>query len=625
MYVVIGNQRVYLDKRAVIGNGGEAVVFRQGGKAIKIYHTPTREREAKLRDFFRQNFVLPATVIAPQDLVFDERGQKVLGFSMPLLQGGEEVLASLMKKNFRTAYHITTEDVIAIYLNAYQTLSAIHQAGLVVGDLNDLNELFKAQVVSFLDVDSFQFGQYPCQVATEAYLDPNLYGVDFSKRPSFKPENDWYSFAALLFRSLLLVHPFGGIHPSLKTLAKRAQSGISVLNPAVKYPVIAYNPDLLSDDLGEVFDRIFTKGWRGVFPLQELKVYAESLVECSTCGVWYPSQRDLCPGCQVRNLIVMRLRQVVKGVQSQELLYTRGEIVFSKVIGESIYCVTQEWDKVVLYIADLNQAPKRIELFPVQKGAGFDVFDHYLVVSKGVNSEELYLIDFAVSLPQVVLETTTELFGGTRPVFTASGLCLYRVAGGILLRGEIKYGQLIERPLTTTLENQTWFVVAPQGEVENELVFGFMRVFKDLHFFLINGQGRHDVAVAPLEEDERLVDIEVKFSISSLALLRRTRSKGVDYIRVEMVDDKGSVLVSQRMKLTEAEHYQNIHGQAYAAGVLLHPTAQGVLQEKLADRKQAAFTQTQNFVTADDTLYRYEKGVLVVKDDRVLYLTLAGT
>ncbi len=50
--IVVGRKKYSLDKNRVIGEGGEAVIFGFGSKAIKVYRNPDRRRAEKLADFF---------------------------------------------------------------------------------------------------------------------------------------------------------------------------------------------------------------------------------------------------------------------------------------------------------------------------------------------------------------------------------------------------------------------------------------------------------------------------------------------------------------------------------------------------------------------------------------------
>src|SRR6266568_3607719 len=65
-----------------------------------------------------------------------------------------------------------------------------------------------------------------------------------------------------------------------------------------------------------------------------------------------------------------------------------------------------------------------------------------------------------------------------------------------------------------------------------------------------------------------------------------------------------------------------IHGQAYTAGVLLHATDNGIVQEKIEQGTFKTFAATANLVREGDTLIKYQSGLIVVGEDRVSYLVM---
>src|SRR5262249_12003006 len=154
-------------------------------QAVKIYLTPSPERDQKLRDFLPYGQSLPPEVIAPEQLAIDPQTNQVVGFTMRLLDSRFVEIRRLANTTFRAMAGLTARDLSTLFLNAHQTLSAIHKAGLVVGYLNDLNLMFYGPEMLFIDVDSFQFDKYPCMVGTEAFLDPALYGIDLAQQPYF--------------------------------------------------------------------------------------------------------------------------------------------------------------------------------------------------------------------------------------------------------------------------------------------------------------------------------------------------------------------------------------------------------------------------------------------------------
>src|SRR5690554_5512260 len=211
-------------KRLLLKSGGEGAIYVQGDRAIKVYHRPTPQRQKKLQAFLSRNFrsQLPRNALAPQRLHKDRAGC-VNGFEMALLPPTALPWKKLGQFNFCKQQDLTLEKELDLLMTVHRDLRDIHAAGLIVGDLNDHNifvDLSAAQPsVFWIDVDSYQFERFPCPVALLSFLDPRLYNVpDFSAKPVFSRESDWYAFAVLMYKTLLKTHPYGGVHSRYKTL-----------------------------------------------------------------------------------------------------------------------------------------------------------------------------------------------------------------------------------------------------------------------------------------------------------------------------------------------------------------------------------------------------------------------
>lgn len=613
MQVMIDSKRVKLNDRSVIGVGGEATVFRHKGQAVKIYAAPTPERGQKLKAM--SALVLPSAVIAPQDVVYDERGRQIVGFTMRLLDAGSTEIRKLSTKNTRAQMGITGRDVAGLFLHAHATLRALHAQGVVVGDLNDLNLMFSGHEVAYIDADSFQFGIYPCIVGTEAFLDPALYGVDLSKGCTFKPENDWYSFAVLLFKSLLLAHPYGGVHPSLHLLTARAQARVSVLDSSVQYPRIAYPPDILSDDLAQVFHEVFTQGQRDIFPERTLQDYSANLTACPSCGITYPSNRARCPICST----VQPITHVPMSA-ARTLLHTNGAIVAWSVSGETIRAVAYEGDRAALYTVMPHGAPRRTALFEALPNAAYHFMGDMLVVSPG-DGDALFIVDTGGAAASGVHQTTTGLYSGRTPIFGANERSLYRLAGGYLMRGTMQYGQWVEQPVLAISEGQTWLRVAPDAE----RVFGCFRITtthasgleNDYRFWLLDSTTHIDIVLPPLDAGEWLIDMEVKFASASLLLARHTAYNGAERVRLDEIAFDGRVLTST---ISSTGDFEPLGAHAYARGVVLLATDSGIIQQKLDTGARRTFTQTEPFVRHGGALHPYTGGLIAISDNRIVLL-----
>ncbi|MDQ7026015.1 MAG: hypothetical protein Q9P01_22430 [Anaerolineae bacterium] len=610
MKVQINGQPVQLENNAVIGVGGEATVFQVGSQAVKVYIVPDEKRAKKLQQMLVKTKQLPDEVIVPQHLVYDDKGQAVLGFTMRLLDTQYVEVRELTKKKYRTQTGITARDVAHLFLRIGATIQHIHQSGMVVGDLNDLNIMFHAEKALFIDVDSFQFDNFPCMVGTEAFTDPKLYGVNFAQKPVFTPENDWYAFAVLLFKALLLTHPYGGVHPKHKLLPHRAQQQISVFHSDVIYPKIAYRRDLLSDKLQAEFRDWFDKGKRAVFPLDLLQDYIDNLNTCPNCDATYPHNRAQCPVCS--EAVPVAVTMAVAGART--ILRTTGEFIAWHITANDGRFIAHEDGKAVLYTLQGEKQVQRMVLFDAIPIATYAFMDNAVIVSPDSASDDLLMIDVSGDKPHGTEKLTTAAFAQGERVFGANETHLYRIANGYLMQGEYRYGQFVEKAMMAVADKQTWFDVAP----DTDIVFGFFRTFNTHAFWLLKGQERIDVKLPQLEQFEFMTEINVKFGADTLLVLRQTQHQGIERVRIDEVSYKGDV---RHTSLTRnVEQFTLLDAHAYAKNMLLIATDKGVVRQTLDSSDTATFTQTEQIVQSGNRLFRYGAGLLTLGNSTAIYV-----
>ncbi len=638
--VTVGGQHFRMDEQSVLGVGGEAIVFSMPSSfaakpmALKVYHDPTPARGEKLVEFMGENFRLPPEILAPKDLAYS--GRRVVGFTMDKFPSSFVPLEFLGVKKYRQSHHISGRAVAQWFLHIYRVLDETHGAGFTVGDVSGLNILVdprSGDIVVFIDVDSYQFGRFPCPVMTEDYGSPDLYGNDLSRRPLFKEHHDWYAYAVLLCRSLLFIHPFrGGIHKTHKNLMTRAAHGVTVFDHEVSYPPFALPAEVLSDELQEALIRILKRQTTNPFPVEVLKEYAELLVECRSCGLWYPAKRDLCPGCTARTMLTTKLAAKLVKIAAQVLLESTGTIRFYQPLDTAHACIAEEHGQVVLYRREKGaQQQTHKQLFPAIPGSRYGLFDGSLVVCLNPTDDEpaLYVVDVSGPQPVPVIQLTTARQAGRKAVFSCSGRRLYRIAGPRLMCG-YRFGQTVaEMELMGVVPNQTWFTAAPAAHPNKDYVFGFYQVFGEMKWFLLvvdlktNKASRYEVNLPPLGRTEALVDLSVKFSSSSVLVIRKTQHRNDDVIRVETVNTAdGTVVHTQRTLMRNKPVYEHgINGRAYRRGKILHPTAQGMVYENLDTGDEELIPGSEDYADPEDWLYSTDGGIVVVKDDRVLFVT----
>lgn len=627
-----GRELVNLEKEDVLAAGGEAVIFGANGKAIKIYHQPSQSRSDKLKYFFGRQYRLQPTIFVPEEPVFKGPASDLLiGFRMNCLPAGAEPLAMLLRPEYCAQYGITPKMKLQVFINLLETLLVIHPAGFVVGDLNDQNERFHPRklLTYWIDVDSWQFGGFPCMVGTEDYLSPELYNIDLSKSPKFKPEHDYFSFAVLLFRALLLAHPFGsGFHRQYPTLFQRAGRGLTILDQEVKYPKKANPAEVLTDDLADTLQKYLKRQRRDPFPLDQLTEYRDLLVECGSCHLWYPASRSGCPGCSTKTIMAAQIAAKVAGCFCEIILNSPGKIIYFQFIRDTICCLADENGITVFYQKPLKGPLIRKELFKTVVGARYQIFNSALVMCRDKSAQEpkLELYDLNGSFPRLITETTTAKFGGGA-VFSCSDKKLYRLAGPTIIANDLFGNHLTNREIMQIIPNQTWFTVANTPGLNKEALFGCQRFFDELRWFLAIGSAdgksylRYDVALEPPTQQESLVDLSVKFDHKSAMVFRQTKVRGVNYIRLDQFNlTNGQIIQSRRIKKADEKNYQSIHGKGFIDEAILHATDDGIVLENVANQKLLTLTGTGSYVSGADQLHRFGNGVLVMSGERLLLL-----
>ena len=358
MDVYIDDKRIRVSPQASIGKGGEADVFDLGGGvALKLWKGPDHpdvagvsvearaaaDRLALVQEkmpFFPA--ALPERVASPMTLAKDRKGRTILGYTMRLIAGAEPLMC-LGEPTRRRA--LGGDAAARILCDLRATVAAIHRAGAVIGDFNDLNVLVRDGEAHLVDADSFQFGRFPCPVYTERFIDPQICDAS-APRPQpvrpFSAESDWYAFAVMVMGTLLCVGPYGGVYrprdPAKRVPeAARPLRRITVFDPEVRYPKPAIPYGVLPDDLLHVFSSIFERDARAPIPLallQELRFTA-----CLSCGAEHARVR--CPACDhgaPREVVVVRGH-----VKATRRFATAGTILATALVGDvPAYVVHEE-------------------------------------------------------------------------------------------------------------------------------------------------------------------------------------------------------------------------------------------------------------------------------------------
>lgn len=305
-----------LSPARLLGSGGEAEVFDLGdGTALKQWKPPehpdfagdapaqaqARQRlDEQARKLPAFPAGLPRQVVTPREPAYADRaGTRLAGYRMDKVEGVP--LHHLGEPRWRREHGLAASDAVAPLRALAAAVEELHRRDVVIGDFNDLNVLVSGPEVHLIDADSFQFGSFRCAMFSERFLDPRLCaGGELVPSRPHDPASDWFAFAVMLTRTLLLVGPWGGVYqpadPAKRcTAAQRVLRRLSIFEPEVLLPRAATPLAALPDEVRGYLRDVFAGVHQGAPPpwlWDRLR-----LTRCASCGLEHAQRR--CPACAV--------------------------------------------------------------------------------------------------------------------------------------------------------------------------------------------------------------------------------------------------------------------------------------------------------------------------------------
>lgn len=629
MEAYLNGKRIQLNPSRSIGRGGEAEVFDIGnGLAAKIFKPPNhpdyvglpQEQEGARRRLAEHQIKLPAfppnlpgRVVTPQRLVTDKIGNRILGYTMRLVRNAE-VLLRYRERHFREV-GIPNQLVVEIFQDLHRTVSQLHQTKVVIGDFNDLNALVKENEVYFIDADSFQFGQFLCQLFTAGFVDPLLCDPHLNTLILQKPHNansDWYAYLVMLMQSLLFVGPYGGVYRP-KDPRRRLPQGsrplqrITVFRPEVIYPRPAIHYQVLPDELLDLLQRVFEKDERGMVPLKLL----ENLrwTSCAGCGIEHA--RNICPECaEIAPPAIKEVIEIRGKVTSTRIFQTRGHILFAAHQNGKINFLYHE-----------NGEFKREDGSTVLSGKldpqmRFRIQGEATLVGK---DEQLVKLTRGQEPTRIAVDTF-----GLLPIFDANERNIYWTAGGRLLREanlDLRLGQeFASEYIGDVLSGQTLFWVGPA------FGFGFYRAgdFKISFIFDVERRGINDT-VEPPPLRGQLVDSTCVFTKERCWFLISSQEGGKTINRCLVIKKDGSVEARAEAEENDGSWLETLRGKCAVGNFLLVATDEGIVRVEPQNGqvvKTREFPDTAPFVDASCHLFLGGEGLYIVSRKEIRLLKI---
>lgn len=530
-----------------IGAGGEGDVYLGDGqqipsdKVIKIYNKASRNELRAAKVNYMINLHYNPIAMHPESAFDDVRTKKTIGFVMGAVPQNFKEIRYWSNKNYRKSHKVNPAIISKGFLKLWDFNKEFHAANMVIGDYNDLNFMFEEDVddpdMRVVDIDAAQVydpvtGKYwPCPALTQDFCNPRLF-KDVILKPEepfidnilFTPEDDWYSFATNYFKCLIMAHSYGGTHPTLNTIPKRAKAHVSIMDASVVYPAAIAQPlSILSDDLRDVFNEYFNNGNIVEFP----RYIIEDYIDFAQTGKAF-ARKQYVPA------VASRVETLLKGF---------GVIVIVSVSGSRLNVITNNNGMAMYHeIEGSGKILRQIELFKWIPSASYAFMHDLIFVSTSPEKDTVMAIDISKGKPRGAFKTTADIYSRQSRQFGTNPYALYRITSGYLMRGEVINGELLERPLFPVAVNQCRIHV---DSVVDRLL-GYNRLDEFMEFFLVSNGNRYEVNPHSLLANETIDQIMIRFSGRTCLILRSTLINGVPRLHIDEINAENGTLLKHR-------------------------------------------------------------------------------
>ena len=285
-----------------LGVGGEGTIFSvdgQPGSVMKIWHpgnTPD-EAEAKIA-YLVKNPVKPA-LGATWSITWPESAVKesgvIVGYTMPIYQGDPGEWESMEQYYIRRAARSTgaaqareiqIDDRVRMARNLALGFKAVHEAGYVIGDVNEKNVVVNRQNdITLVDCDSYSFTDpatgetYSNNKGRAEFQAPEVQGGYVDRTHN----HDYFGLAVLIFHLLTGSHPYRVTGSHARDYPEPGARIEAWLFPPARGDVTAppdYNTawDALTGKQQELFLRCFDQKYEGD-PRPTPEEWIEALME----------------------------------------------------------------------------------------------------------------------------------------------------------------------------------------------------------------------------------------------------------------------------------------------------------------------------------------------------------
>lgn len=201
-----------------ISAGGEGTIYATSRPSyiVKVYHRDklTEALKLKIEKMSELNIKNKANIFQiawPEEVAFNSE-KKFIGYLMKRIEGKTLQELCFVPKAAELN-NLKRKDLVRIALNILQAFTYLHLKNIVIGDINPLNILIDQSNnyrVGLIDTDSYQIGNFTCEVGTLKFTRPKLLrkGINFNTYRR-TPADEAFAVAVLIFSILMLgKHPY---------------------------------------------------------------------------------------------------------------------------------------------------------------------------------------------------------------------------------------------------------------------------------------------------------------------------------------------------------------------------------------------------------------------------------
>jgi hypothetical protein len=531
---------------------------------------------------------------------------------MPFIDQADPILI-LGDLASRNKAGITNNTVTNIFRNLHTTVQGLHQNQVIIGDFNDMNILVKGTEAYCIDTDSYQFGGFPSTMYTAKYVDPTHCQLDANGIMGMtQPHNtatDWYAYTSLLFRSLLLIDPYGGLHqPKLPKKgiksAQRAQHRIWAYDPDVRYPAFVRPLEVLPKTMQDYFKEVFVKDKREIFPVSLLaNLHWQT---CTVHDVEYATQK--CPICHPHAGTIMVIKPQVTatdGVTVSPIFTTTGQILLADFSDGRLRYLYHENNA---YYRETGEVVLR---GPLQR-LRYRISNDKTIFGSG---SQLAILEANKSPERILIDTYRNI-----PVFDAKGDTLVWLTNGTI-SSPSSFGLSFKPQVlgsVVTDNSMLW--------TGKKFGFGYFTAGSILEGFIFSPHSSYTTKVdLPLIPGE-IIDATAVFSDTLCWFMVQTKS-GKSYINHAFaISAHGQILWQHSASPDDHDWLESIRGKTAQGSDLFSATIDGLQRIRLRSDgsvENKLFSATAPHVSLGDILHISHQGMYVQKAHSISLITLS--